>query len=1149
MQNTPMTINEALLKIKNEPVRGEFVTLDGEMFYKISHYNEMPPFFMSIVSNSDHWMFIWSSGALSAGRKNADNALFPYYTDDKILDNTGITGSKTIIIAGVQGKRFLWEPFSNRYTGMYLIERNCYKNIYGNKLIFEEINLDLNLSFTYAWMNSEKFGFIKKSRLFNLREETVSVNLLDGIQNILPCGINQRFQMEYSTLADAYKKNELEPDTGLGIYSLSSVPTDKAEPSESLKATVVWHAGLRTDVTLLSSRQLDSFFQGLPVVQETDVRAARGAYFINTHLDLAPAELKIWYIVSDINIDSAGVVNLIRRLNDNIDLVSDIEEDIKRGTDNLVKTVANADGLQKTADSLSTSRHYSNVLFNIMRGGIFNDDYRIDTADFIRFLEAASRRVCDKHRLFLKALPDVLDWSNLIDQVSSQQDPALEKLGYEYLPLSFSRRHGDPSRPWNRFSIDIKDEYGGKNLNYQGNWRDIFQNWEALALSFPLYIEGMITKFVNASTADGYNPYRVERDGFEWEVIDPDDAWSYIGYWGDHQIIYLLKLLELSLRYHPGRLKTFLTRNIFTYANVPYRIRPYDEILADPHHTVDFDAGLDEEIKKTVAEVGSDGKFILTENQSVYHVNLTEKLMVPVLVKLSNFIPGAGIWMNTQRPEWNDANNALVGYGVSMVTLYYLRRHLAIFFDLFDTHEHVPFSAEVADFFDAVHRIFRENRSLLKGAISDTDRKILLDKMGKAGSDYRVGLYQQGLSGEKREIKISVLQDFCRDALEYIDHTIRANRRDDGLYHAYNLMKVVKGNRISIRTLYEMLEGQVAVLSSGYLKPEESLKVLNALRESQLYRKDQCTYILYPDRDLPRFIEKNNIPPDACLKSKLIQKLIKQGSEQIVVSDDEGGIHFNGTFRNAAMLKLALQNLEADEPDLDLEKESELILNIYEELFDHQSFTGRSGSFFKYEGLGSTYWHMVSKLLLAVQECFYQAVKAQAPKTVLAELVNHYYEIRNGIGVTKPPDLYGAFPTDPYSHTPAHAGVQQPGMTGQVKEDIISRFGELGVAVSGGRIAFHTALLRKEELLSEAGTFNYIDVHGHACSIELQPGSLAYTLVQVPVVYHQCDKEKIVIFKGPSQNETIEDLTLDQETSRSVFNRTGEIRRIDVYFS
>ena len=58
-------------------------------------------------------------------------------------------------------------------------------------------------------------------------------------------------------------------------------------------------------------------------------------------------------------------------------------------------------------------------------------------------------------------------------------------------------------------------------------------------------------------------------------------------------------------------------------------------------------------------------------------VNLTEKLLVSVLAKLSNFVPEAGIWMNTQRPEWNDANNALVGHGVSVVTLCHLRRYLA----------------------------------------------------------------------------------------------------------------------------------------------------------------------------------------------------------------------------------------------------------------------------------------------------------------------------------------------------------------------------------------------------------------------------------------------------------------------------------------
>jgi len=40
-------------------------------------------------------------------------------------------------------------------------------------------------------------------------------------------------------------------------------------------------------------------------------------------------------------------------------------------------------------------------------------------------------------------------------------------------------------------------------------------------------------------------PYRVTKGGFDWETIEPDDPWSYIGYWGDHQIIYLLKVFRV----------------------------------------------------------------------------------------------------------------------------------------------------------------------------------------------------------------------------------------------------------------------------------------------------------------------------------------------------------------------------------------------------------------------------------------------------------------------------------------------------------------------------------------------------------------------------------------------------------------------------
>ncbi len=59
---------------------------------------------------------------------------------------------------------------------------------------------------------------------------------------------------------------------------------------------------------------------------------------------------------------------------------------------------------------------------------------------------------------------------------------------------------------------------------------------------------------------------------------------------------------------------------------------------------------------------------------------------------------------------------------------------------------------------------------------------------------------------------------------------------------------------VRVSHLPEMLEGQVAVLSSGYLKPEQTLQVLDALKSSSLFREDQYSYILYPNKKLPGFL-------------------------------------------------------------------------------------------------------------------------------------------------------------------------------------------------------------------------------------------------------------------------------------------------------
>ena len=1140
-------IGNNISSFKELKVAGELVQIGNESYYKISNSNAMRPFFMSIVSDSNHWMFLASNGGLSAGRKDSNNALFPYYTDDKITESVETTGSKTILHVKLNDKFYLWEPFSDKYSHIYDIRRNLYKNIYGNKVIFEEINHDLGLTIQYQWNSSNAFGFVKKTKIINQKDNQVEVSVLDGIQNILPYGVHEETQNTRSNLVDAYKKNELEPDSGIGIYALSSIIVDRAEPSEALKATIAWSAGIDAQVHLISSLQLEAFRSGKTITTETDIRAEKGAYFIKSTFTLEPRTTNSWMLVANVNQTISAINLLSEKIKKDEHLIETIEIDIANGTKHLLELARASDGLQVTADKLNNTRHFANTLFNIMRGGIFDHNYQIEKKDFISYMVKANKHVAKKHNEILGNLPSIFSLSNVKELVQGSEDSDLKRLCYEYLPLKFSRRHGDPSRPWNKFSINTKSELdGSKILDYQGNWRDIFQNWEALAHSYPEFIENMIHKFLNATTFEGYNPYRVTKDGFDWEVIEENDPWSYIGYWGDHQIIYLLKFLEFMENHYPNKLASSFNQELFVYANVPYKIKSYAETLKNPKDTIEFDAHLDHKLVERKSKLGADGALLGAKNKEIYHVSLIEKLLATLLSKVSNFIPEGGIWLNTQRPEWNDANNALVGNGVSMVTLYYLRRFVNFFEKLIvDFDEEALISQELKLFFDQVVATLDKNKQMLSSKISNRDRKLVLDGLGIAGSTYRASIYTKGFSNQKQKISKRELMAFLDLAKKFFDHTIEANERKDKLYHSYNLMGVEHQNEISISRLNEMLEGQVAVLSSGKLSPKEALELLDALKQSALYREDQNSYILYPNKDLKRFVAKNCIPEKYIAQSKLLKELVKDGNTQIIEKDNLGQYHFNGNFNNANSVKDALLQLDEKYGAL-VAKDEELLLEAFEKVFDHRSFTGRSGTFFGYEGLGSIYWHMVSKLLLAVQENCLAAVNANEGDSIIGRLQDHYYEIFEGIGVHKSPDLYGAFPTDPYSHTPAGKGAQQPGMTGQVKEDILTRFGELGVSVQDGKLQFDPKLLRKEEFLTAEEIFKFETVDGKQKEITLTPNSLCFSYCQVPIVYGLAGNNGLTIHYKDGATQNLEDMSLDQNLSRKIFERDGTVEQITV---
>ena len=1141
-------VSQASYSPHSDSPRGEFLDFAGERFYAIRSLEGMEPFFVSVVSSDNHWLFASSTGGLSAGRESPDFALFPYVTVDKLHDSPGSTGPRTLLRIRSGDGTHHWEPFNREQRGRHDCTLNLYKNTLGNKLCFEEVNRDLGLAFRYTWSTSAEFGFVRHSELENLADAAVHVEVVDGVQNILPAGTPKFTQTNSSNLVDAYKWTELDESTGLAFLTLYSGITDRAEPCESLKTTTAFCLGLEDFDVLISSRQIDAFRAGRPLVGERHNRGIRGAYLVSHSVDLAGKSLSEWRIVLDTEQSQAEAIALRKRLADPAALETEVLSSIDEGSDKLARIMASADGFQQTAEENVSVHHYANVLFNVLRGGIFDDQYNVSARDFRRTIRHFNTAVSERNRAMLDDLPERLGFDDLLARVRQQDDSQLQRLALEYLPITFGRRHGDPSRPWNLFAIRLEDENGEGLLSYEGNWRDIFQNWEALALSYPAFIESMIAKFVNASTLDGYNPYRITKEGIDWEVEEPDNPWSYIGYWGDHQIIYLLKLLELSQQFHPGRMAELLHQPVFCYANVPYRIRSFEALLDNPKATVDYDDSLSERIEELVEAMGADGKLALDESGAVYQVNLLEKLLVALLAKLGNLVVDGGIWLNTQRPEWNDANNALVGQGLSMVTLYYMRRYVRFLRELLASEgSSTEVSNEVSVWLDETSAALRKLVPLLgQDTLSATQRFESLAELGRAASRYRDSVYaKDGFSG-KTEIPMDAVTALLDDALAAIDHSIGANVRDDGLYHAYNTL-ALQDDAVSVDSLYLMLEGQVAALSAGTVTPDEAAALLETLFESNIYRADQHSFMLYPDRELPGFLARNRLPAAKVEAIPLLQQMLAENDHRVVVRDLEGDYRFSAEFTNAEDLDEQLDLLVGERGEA-VEAAREPLKALYEEVFDHKAFTGRSGTMFGFEGLGCIYWHMVSKLLLAVQENYFAALDNGASAEVRHRLGDLYYRVRGGIGFNKTPPEYGAFPTDPYSHTPGHSGAKQPGMTGQVKEEILTRFGELGIRVGDGCVRIRPDLLRAREFVAEPSQLCFLDVDGEWQDVDVPARGLAFTWCQVPVIYRLDDGDdpSVTVTRDDGTQESLDELALSAEDSRAIFERSGKIRKLAV---
>jgi hypothetical protein len=175
---------------REKPVaRHEFVSLDGQRYACIRDVDRLEPFLMSIVGNSDVWLFLGSNSPFTAGRVDPDHAMFPYQTADKILRHADGQGASSVFRVRRDGSAVsVWEPWRADTDGR-AVTRNLYKHVLGTSALFEEIDTDLGLRFTWSLSTCEEFGLVRHAVLENIGAGSVRVDYLDGYQMLLPSGV------------------------------------------------------------------------------------------------------------------------------------------------------------------------------------------------------------------------------------------------------------------------------------------------------------------------------------------------------------------------------------------------------------------------------------------------------------------------------------------------------------------------------------------------------------------------------------------------------------------------------------------------------------------------------------------------------------------------------------------------------------------------------------------------------------------------------------------------------------------------------------------------------------------------------------------------------------------------------------------------
>ena len=119
-------------------------------------------------------------------------------------------------------------------------------------------------------------------------------------------------------------------------------------------------------------------------------------------------------------------------------------------------------------------------------------------------------------------------------------------------------------------------------------------------------------------------------------------------------------------------------------------------------------------------------------------------------------------------------------------------------------------------------------------------------------------------------------------------------------------------------------------------------------------------------------------------------------------------------------------------------------------------------------------------------------------------------------------------------------------MTGQVKEEILTRMVEVGVRFRDGGVNFDPVTLSRRERLAAASVMRVLGFDGAWRDVSIPAGGYGFTLAQVPVVVTVAERAGLTVHRADGSRVEVAGLTLEPALTQQWMARQGEVVQVDV---